>query len=184
LENIKIKEPSVLIISKTQKYYFHQRIGKKNYGFLVGSIRIFGKREWQLYTRSRFSSFLRIIVMKLKNRPDNQRRFGATSYPYNTRLYIVLQESQNVPNEKRKPKRALLASAVTTGIIPPLTQVWISTMAIPSWWKEANVMNSWNLETTIFPRKVFAPDKVVMPVSIFPQKKCSSSTPHRREGSV
>lgn len=61
--------------------------------------------------------------MKLKNRPDNQRRFGATSYPYNTRLYIVLQESQNVPNEKRKPKRALLASAVTTGIIPPLTQV-------------------------------------------------------------
>jgi hypothetical protein len=70
--------------------------------------------------------------MKLKNRPDNQRRFGAISYPYNTRLYIVLQESQNVPNEKRKPKGALLASAVTTGIISPLTQVRISTMAIPS----------------------------------------------------
>jgi hypothetical protein len=61
--------------------------------------------------------------MKLKNRPDNQRQFGAISYPYNTSLYIVLQESKNVPNEKRKPKRALLASAVTTGIISPLTQV-------------------------------------------------------------
>jgi hypothetical protein len=59
-----------------------------------------------------------------------------------------------VPNEKRKPKKALLASAVTTGIISPLTQVWISTMTIPGWWKEANVMNSWNLGTTIFPRKV------------------------------
>jgi hypothetical protein len=61
--------------------------------------------------------------MKLKNRPDNRRQFGAISYPYNTGLYIVLQESQNVPNEKRKPKKALLASAVTTGIISPLTQV-------------------------------------------------------------
>jgi hypothetical protein len=59
-----------------------------------------------------------------------------------------------VPNEKRKPKRALLASAVTTGIISPLTQVWISTMTIPNWWKEANVTNSWNLVTTTFPRKV------------------------------
>jgi len=52
--------------------------------------------------------------MKLKNRPDNRRRFGAISYPYNIGLYIVLQETQNVPNEKRKPKKALLASAVTT----------------------------------------------------------------------
>jgi hypothetical protein len=89
-----------------------------------------------------------------------------------------------VPNEKRKPKKALLASAVTTGIISPLTQVWISTMTIPSWWKEANVMNSWNLGTTIFPQKGNAKNSW-NPVSIFPQKKCSSSTtPHRREGSV
>jgi hypothetical protein len=124
LENIKIKEPSVLIISKTQKYYFHQRTGKKELWFSGWFFQKFWfKREWQLYTSSRFSAVLRITVMKLKNRPDNQRQFGAISYPYNTSLYIVLQESKNVPNEKRKPKRALLASAVTTGIISPLTQV-------------------------------------------------------------
>jgi hypothetical protein len=33
LENIEIKEPTVLIISKTQKYYFHQRTGKKEQWF-------------------------------------------------------------------------------------------------------------------------------------------------------
>ncbi len=40
-ENIKIKKPSVLIISKNSKILFPS----KNCGFLVGSIRIFGLKE-------------------------------------------------------------------------------------------------------------------------------------------